>query len=244
MTIRDAITQLLTGDNDGSVHQEPADVLAQNGYEDVPAELFGTALSHFSDTAPLEQADALAPIVTRLSPVPFEEQDLPELPGGLDADSTEGLDAYSLFQSAASGGVLVGAADQLASEPSDGGESDLDDVDNDADGVETIDADTDTDATSETDADADEGFGTGTAGLEASDAEDQIDDALLEDDVDLDALAPRFDAGAPANEAHNGLGGFSDPIEDEGADLFSVEFDESDQLDDGLDPNDLDFDLE
>lgn len=103
MTIRTAIEQLLSGPlgfGDGS--SDPAEALAEQGFGDVSGELFGTALEHFSDTAPLAQADALAPVVTRVSSVPYEAEDLAPLGGdGIDGEASESGDAFALFETVA-----------------------------------------------------------------------------------------------------------------------------------------------
>lgn len=40
--------------------------LADEGYGDLPAEIFGQALSSYADTAPMDEADALSPVLTTL----------------------------------------------------------------------------------------------------------------------------------------------------------------------------------
>ena len=109
MSIRAAISGLLTGDD---ILSDPAAALEEAGYDNIPAEAFGTALTHFSDTATLAEADALAPVVTRTGPVPLDESDLPELD-----DDFEPGDAFSIF------GQTVTAVHQ------DYGETDLDELD-------------------------------------------------------------------------------------------------------------------
>ena len=109
MSIRAAISGLLAGDGELS---DPAAALEEAGFDNIPAEAFGTALTHFSDTATLGEADALAPVVTRTGPIPFEESDLPE--SDLDVESD---DAFDLF------------ASTVTTVHQDFGESDLDDVD-------------------------------------------------------------------------------------------------------------------
>lgn len=109
MSIRAAISGLLTGDD---LPSDPAAALEEAGYDNIPAEAFGTALTHFSDTATLAEADALAPVVTRAGPVPLDESDLPEI-----GDDVEPGDAFSLF------GQTVTAVHQ------DYGETDLDEFD-------------------------------------------------------------------------------------------------------------------
>lgn len=278
MTIRDAIDQLLTGETPlGGGAADPSSVMAEHGYETVPTELFGTALVHFADTAPLEQAEALAPVVTRIGPIPLEESDLPESYGKLDPDAIEGDDAFALFAEAAPV-VAEPHADGLETEADETGnleidalkadaetasdedidpedididKSDPDDegsVDTDSTEPSTVNTDPSTanDASTEDDDPADSpdsGFGEGVTipqALPDSEIEVLLDEEDL-DDFDLDALAPKFDPGEPL-PLDDGLGGIDDDLlEDEGVDLFSVEFDESDQADVGIDPNDLDF---
>lgn len=301
MTIRDAIDQLLTGETPlGGGAADPASVMAEHGYETVPTELFGTALVHFADTAPLEQADALAPVVTRVGPIPLEESDLPESYGELDLDAIEGDDAFALFSEAAPV-VAESPADELDFEAADTSDFEVEDLnaaaDAEADSNDDVDpedididkSDPDTEVSSDTDApdnngpvdtdstepstvntasaepstvntdpstvntastedddttgDPDSGFGEGVTipqALPDSGIEVLLDEEDL-DDFDLDALAPKFDPAEPV-PLDDGLGGIDDDLlEDEGVDLFSVEFDESDQADVGIDPNDLDF---
>ncbi len=240
MTIRDAIDQLLTGETTGpGTTPDPARVMAENGYEDVPSELFGTALVHFSDTAPLGQADALAPVVTRLSPIPFEGADLAPL-GEVDiTDSAlEGSDPYALFASAA---PTLTELDDPDFDDDLAVEAEEIDVDNEPEreGQEAM-ADTEPRVGLESLDDAsDADFGSGTIDqdhiddLDSSGGVDEVE-TYSNDDAMLDDLAPRFDASSLPTEAN-------DAIEDAGADLFSVEFDESDEADDGIDPDDLDF---
>jgi len=108
MSIRAAIGGLLAGDGELS---NPTATMEEAGFDNISAEEFGTALTHFSDTATLDEADALAPVVTRTGPISFEESDLPDI----DFD-VESEDAFSLF------GSTVTTVHQ------DFGESDLDDT--------------------------------------------------------------------------------------------------------------------
>ncbi|MFK7916639.1 MAG: hypothetical protein AB8G14_01060 [Ilumatobacter sp.] len=63
MTIRDDVRAMLDGPGPTS-----------GAFGDVDAELVGTALGHFADTSSLTDADALAPIVTAASPIPFDPE--------------------------------------------------------------------------------------------------------------------------------------------------------------------------
>ncbi len=59
---------------------DPASVLEQHGMGDLPPDALSSALLHFSERAPLDVADALAPVVTRFSPVAFGPDDLSPSP--------------------------------------------------------------------------------------------------------------------------------------------------------------------
>ena len=99
MTYRDAIRALVAGNG-------PNGALA--GFEDVSAEAFSSALLHFADRAPMPEADALAPILTRVSPIPFESGDLAPHPEA-DAILESGGDAFTLLSE-------VGLADPAAAD--------------------------------------------------------------------------------------------------------------------------------
>ena len=60
MTLRGVIQDLLRGSDDAEA------MLADDGYGDLPAEMFGQALSSYADTAPMAEADALSPVLTTL----------------------------------------------------------------------------------------------------------------------------------------------------------------------------------
>lgn len=62
VTLRDDVRAALDGDG-----TDPLDAVG-----DLAPELVGTALGHFADTSTLADAEALAPIVTAASPVPFD----------------------------------------------------------------------------------------------------------------------------------------------------------------------------
>ena len=79
------------------------------GFEDVSPETFSSALLHFADSASLPEADALAPFVTRVSPVPFESGDLAPFPEA-DALLESGGDAYTLLNE-------IGLAEPSATDP-------------------------------------------------------------------------------------------------------------------------------
>lgn len=60
MTLRAVIQGLMHGSADAEA------TLADEGYGDLPAEIFGQALSSYADTAPMDEADALSPVLTTL----------------------------------------------------------------------------------------------------------------------------------------------------------------------------------
>ena len=75
MTLRGVIQGLMRGtDDDGSGLSGTDDggssnveaMLAEHGFGDLPAEMFGQALASYADTAPMAEADALTPILTTL----------------------------------------------------------------------------------------------------------------------------------------------------------------------------------
>jgi hypothetical protein len=216
--------------------------MADNGYGDVPSELFGTALVHFSDTAPLAQADALAPVVTRVSPIPFEDADLAPLNDENLESSVDGSDPFALFVAADPALTeLDDFDDPIAVDSAEGDEesvSNSDEPDDDNADDSADDAFSDADVLFNSD-DEDADFGSGTANLDSPhDAEPvsptEEDETYSNDDAMLDDLAPRFDASSLPTETH-------DTIEEAGVNLFSVEFDETDEADEGIDPDDLDF---
>jgi len=88
MTIRDALHQLLAG---MGAEADPAQVLADYGFDDISSEMFSTVLAHLSDRAPMELADSLSPVVTRVSEVPFEDHEMPPMADGMQLDSPEGM---------------------------------------------------------------------------------------------------------------------------------------------------------
>lgn len=64
VTLRDDVRSLLAADGG----REPD----ASGLGDLPAELVGTVLGHFADTAPIDEATALSPVVMATSAVPFD----------------------------------------------------------------------------------------------------------------------------------------------------------------------------
>lgn len=232
MTIRDAIDQMLA---DLELGADPAEVLAAHGFGDISSEALSSALLHFAERAPLAVADALAPIVTRISAVPFAEGDLPDVAGadaalaegdvlallseiGLADTTDEGSDSDPGSGLDDEGDAAAEALDQLA----DGIEPAPDALDQLADGIEPA-----TDAAEST-------FGIGDEGLPGLD--------------DIDAELDEFDDAAALAEAAEAA---VDDVLDEGFDgldtaSFTDLFDQAanaagiNELDD-TDPSDLDF---
>lgn len=191
VTLRRAIRDLLTGGGDAT------------GLGDVPADEVAQALTSYADTASLAEADALAPIVTRASHVPFDEDvdgdlgaplldvhaDLAAL-DPVDVDPDGGIDPGQGIDDPASGN------DRTSDEPDrDADTDDVDDVDDVDDDAHASDIDPDdwfdsapappdgssdlgvTEAAPAADDAIAFGTGTATAGLDA-DPLDDIDSAL------------------------------------------------------------------
>lgn len=238
MTLRETISSLLANSGEGS---DPAAALAEAGYGDVDAGQFGTALVHFSDTASMPEADALAPIATRSSTIPFEESDLPE------ADLDPEGDSFAMFAA-----VDPDPAAHPVDEPTEVAEPEaaaetvdplledsIDPVGIDGDLPEGFDSDLDdtapaaaevTEPVVETAPDG--GFGGG------DDTEMPLDSGLNEATVDDDIPAIDDEPYDDGFEAAFGDAAMEDPIDEE-ADLFSVDFTDGD--DPEADPLDLDF---
>jgi hypothetical protein len=98
VTLRDAIDAVL-----GDLGTDPATVLDQHGFGDLPPDTLSSALVHFAERAPIDVADALAPTVTRLSPVPFELDDLH--PSDADGVLDDGGDVFNLLSQVSLGDV-------------------------------------------------------------------------------------------------------------------------------------------
>ncbi|MDH3681306.1 MAG: hypothetical protein OEV40_15310 [Acidimicrobiia bacterium] len=222
MTIRDAIDQMLA---DLELGADPAEVLADHGFEDVSSEALSSALIHFAERAPLAVADALAPIVTRVSPVPFAEGDLPDV-GGAEAILAEGGDVLALLSEVG----LAERADAGTETETDPGSGIDDDGDAATDALDQL-----TDGIEPAADDAESTFGIGDEDLPSL------------DDIDVE-LEEFDDAGALADAAEAAI----DDALDEGFDgldtaSFTDLFDQAanaagiDELDD-TDPSDLDLD--
>ncbi len=214
MTIRDAINEMLAGLELGT---DPAEVLAEHGFEDLSPDAVSSAMVHFAEQAPLATADALAPIVTRVSPVPFEDGDLAPAPEA-DAILDSGGDVFSLLSE-----VGLDTAD-----PSTG----LDAVETAVDEVPDTDAaleeaqelvDDGVDAAAET-------FGVGDDnGVEVPGLDEEVEDLL------------DTDAGELVDAAEDAVDGGFDALDTQSfTDLFDREAAGIDELED-TDPSDLDL---
>lgn len=201
VTIRDAITGLLASSDKAS---DPTEALAEVGFSEISPDLFGTALGSFADTASLPVAEALAPIVTRVSAVPFEEGDLPET-----EFSAQDLDAFSLFEAVhPDPGAYIGFADESALAGS------ADDDQTQA-GDDTAEFDTDTEASED-------------PGFDDLDQLDQDADSAAEPEAQgssEDDFDTKFDTGAsPAiDEAVEVESSGYDPASDEASDAAGNE---------------------
>lgn len=77
MRLRRLVDELVGADGSGAPAADPdggpsRDALAEHGHGELDPTLFGEALVHYADTAPIEVADALSPIVMSSSAVPFD----------------------------------------------------------------------------------------------------------------------------------------------------------------------------
>jgi hypothetical protein len=220
MSIRAAISDLLAG---GGMRSDPSAALEEAGYEGVSAEEFGTALTHFAETATLAEADSLAPVVTRTGPIPLTDDDLPEAAAIADAE-----DSFSLFSRT------------VIDVHQDYGESGLDDIDDidDIDGEPGLEPVVDHSEGTGTPDEVDLRFGEPSSEnqpLETSFDESTIDDVSL-DDAPLEQLDPvsafddlDLDDASTSEEAPESTdAATSDPETDDSSDTFD---------------NDLDFDI-
>ena len=226
VTIRDTIDGLLAnGSDQASFFADRASYLDEHDLGDIPSELIDTAFVHYADTTSLENADALAPVVTRVGPVPFDETDLPD---GVTNELGEGEapDPWTMLQFAESAEL---PDDEAEVDPADldetNGPEEQDDFDSD-DGPDfgTGESATDDlvdDASAEdlrqSQADEDE---TGAAdGPYTTQIVEQISDAVAQEEVDVSATDD-------LDNVENFIDRF---IDDDG--------------EDDHDPMDLDFDL-
>lgn len=224
MTIRDAINEILSGLELGT---DPAEVLADHGFENVSPEAFSSALAHFAEQAPLEVADALSPILSRVSPVPFEAGDLPDHPAA-DSLLDQGGDVFSLLTEVGLGGPdLAGLGDDPGSELDDAVDGAFGEIVDEATGA--------LDEAAELADAAESTFGDGgeeaEPGPDADDGGTEADEASDLAEIGADALDDAVDA---AQDLFNGVdtADFTD--------LFDREAASIDDLDD-TDPSDLDF---
>ncbi len=186
MSLRRVVEDLLGADGSGADRVAPGDdrasaALEAAGHGDLGAELYGEALVHFADTAPLEQAEALSTIVTEASAVPIDPE--------LDPPTSEGETIDDVEP------VTDGAeAPDLADEDPDVLDNDLIEAPNPAvDGAPAVDDRLDTDDVGVSGAArSTDGFGAGAAGDPAVDTPSDAFDRVGEDgaDADLDGTTP------------------------------------------------------
>lgn len=196
---------------------DPATVLEQHGMGDLPPDALSSALLHFSERAPLDVADALAPVVTRFSPVPFEPDDLP--PSPVDDMIDQGGDVLD----------VLGAVDLSAPPDMDGhlGENDPGDFDHDGDFDDAPSALHD-------DAGADPGLDDYDDDSQSADGfGDGHDQPADLDDDDVDGDPDGFDTRSPVDDALDALADFDHdahlvPVDD------TTDLDTPDEYDDGV----------
>lgn len=232
VTLRDDVRAMLVG-------REPdADALGDGAgldIGDVPAELVGTALSHFADTAPLADADALAPIVTAASPIPFDAE--LDGVGETTGPATTDLDA----------------ADQVDADlgDADPGDRDPDDVDR-ADALGGLDGDSNGDDAAGDDGDPGDFDGTEHSTGRFGDDTDRGDISIVEhfgsgdatETASLEPESPEVVETTAAAQWDDDPFSFDDIGEDPvAAETPLVEFEPIDTVDDvddgfGVDPDD------
>ncbi len=208
MTLRGVIQGLLRGSDDAEA------LLADDGYGDLPPEMFGQALASYADTATMAEADALTPVLTELDQgdpadvfAVLDAHDLTDRPDPADLSGTEGL---SLGIPAVAGGFeLDDMIDDFGSPAEVAEDTDLDRPDDAEDGEE---------------------------GASAADAVDATDDA-----TDVDSLGDEAqDDGQIADDPFADL--FEDGDDTGEADTFDALFDHEPEAT-GDDPSDLDLDF-
>lgn len=216
VSFREMIDAMLSAHGAGI---DPATVLEQHGMGDLPPDDLSSALLHFAERAPLDVADALAPVVTRFSPVPFEPDDLPASP--VDDVIDQGGDVFA----------VLAEVDLNAPPGLDGhlGDSDPGDFDHDG-GFDDHDAGADDAVPGVHDGGLDhdvaasgDGFGDG------HDHPADFDDDLDGDPDDIDG----FHTNSPVDDALDALAAFDHdahlvPVDD------SADFDATDDFDEGL----------
>ncbi len=186
VSFREMIDAMLSAHGAGI---DPATVLEQHGMGDLPPDALSSALLHFSERAPLDVADALAPVVTRFSPVPFGPDDLP--PSPVDDVIDQGGDVLD----------VLSEVDLTAPPDLDGhlGDHDPGDFDHDGNEPGALHDDTSGDGLADyDDSQTDDGFGDG------HDQPANLDDDLDGDDADPDG----FDTRSPVDDALDALDDF------------------------------------
>jgi hypothetical protein len=220
--MRGAFNEMLAGLGLGT---DPAEVLADHGFGDVPPDAIASALVHFAETADLELADALAPIVTRISDVPFEDGDLPAI--DTDAPLPDSSDVFAMLSEIGLGGRDLAA---LVDEESDPG--DFDDLDEVFDELsETIDDDQ---LAEVGEVDDESTYGAG------NEVEEQVEEHD-ESDVDGSELGEAIDdLSGGGHETLSDVPELPQEIESAFGELIDHE-DEIEDFDDDTDPSDLDL---
>lgn len=229
VSLRNAIRDLLTGGDTSALADVPPDEVAQ-------------ALTSYADTAALAEADALAPIVTRASHVPFDEEVDGQIGAPLDdvhaelaslepvepEDDSEQLDPGDSFDEMPMGNDVPGADDGV------GGRVDDADAEPDQAGGAEPDAPYTTEAT--LDAEGADAFG---AGAQA---------AALDDDLPTDVALPAIDEHLDVADDFIDVGFETDVINETSLDEapFDSGIVELDDVDDGAADDsfgDVDFDM-
>ena len=219
MSIRAALEDLLAGHGPDA---DPAAVLSDHGFEDLPPEALSSALLHFAERAPLELADALSPIVTRLSDVPFDDGDLAPHPGA-DTVLADGGSVFDLLNE------IELADDSYHADPSEL------DTEDDLDHPGTTDDDyTDPDHDLAVDDTDDHTFGSG-------DDSDEFDDT----DPHFDDVFDEIESTEPDLTVIDDIGGLDDlhghtPVHAEDLDDLLSPAAHDHTIDDDDDPFDLD----
>jgi hypothetical protein len=226
--MRGAINEMLAGLGLGT---DPAEVLADHGFGDVPPDAIAQALVHYAETADLELADALAPIVTRVSDVPFEEGDLP--PVETDGPLPDSSDVFAMLSEVGLGGRDLNA---LVDDEADPG--DFDDLEEAFDEIsETVDAEQLAGGHDDDEGEADSTYGVGTEADEHEADEHEADEH--DDEVDL---------GQPIDELgeHDTMSDVGEALSGQLESTFGELLDHEDEVedfdDDDTDPSDLDLD--
>lgn len=182
MTLRAVIQGLLHGSDDAEA------MLADDGYGDLPPEMFGQALSSYADTAPMAEADALSPVLTTMEAgdasdvfAVLEEQPLvisPVADSGALAASVLGVNALDDALDASTEEASTDEIDDFGTSAPDVADDDIEDLDDTtfgADVDEPDEVDTAEDLTEESPFDTDEVF-------DADDVADTAGDFALEED--------------------------------------------------------------